>query len=232
MSLCDYEPLVVKAVLTYCYTADFDDDPHPTVAGEDWTEIEKRLYFCVALYAAARKFEIQGLGDATIESFRCITTSAFIVKDPMSRQGHDHLTSAGAGRITRLVSETDRYQDGHFRTLIFCKLYPNMSELSLQRDFIREVDKIRGNFWKHLARFNGAIATLDTDCPNLSCQAEQRPKRDDLEELGLLKCFDCGESFALERWFKYVDTSAAFDSEEDETTDEDSTVLLTPSTIC
>ncbi|KAK8205857.1 hypothetical protein IWZ01DRAFT_485079 [Phyllosticta capitalensis] len=233
VSLSDYDPLVVKAVLTYCYTADFNDDTHLTVAGEDWTEIERRLHFCVALYAAACKLEIQGLGDAILERFRCITISAFTVIDyQTSIHGHEHLTSAGVGRITRLVFETDRRTDGPFRTLVFCKLHKNMTVLSQQSNLIKEVDKIRKNFWKHLARFNLSIASKKRPCPNTSCPHLSAPGANQLVEWnGTLKCDKCGESFALDRWFKSVDTSGP-DSEEDDSSDEENTVLLTPSTIC
>ncbi|KAK8205800.1 hypothetical protein IWZ01DRAFT_485028 [Phyllosticta capitalensis] len=228
-SLEDDDPLLVKIILEYCYTDRFNESTPLSDTDRSWSDVEQRLHTCITTYAAAHKFRIEGLKSLVLKSG---SLAAFGVVSHANLR----LSPIGAGRLIREAFETFRVADLRLRVLILCEVSKCIDTLAQNEDFLNEVDQIKGNFWRKLARFNATIKSQQKGCEQchrLSHPSQTRP-------FNFTRSYACPYCIGATRrginlGFDWLERLApVLDSEPDSLSDEESVVILTPSTetIC
>ncbi|KAK8227168.1 hypothetical protein HDK90DRAFT_540938 [Phyllosticta capitalensis] len=159
MILENEDPSIVKLILEYYYTGTFFDiEVHSGPNKEKKPDIEQQLYTCIMTYNVAHKFESWDLKRLILDKVSQVDLESVTNFSPHSpgRSVDSRITPAGVGRIVRNF-ETAHIANGRMRSLILCELILHIDTFAQHGAFMDEVDKIKNNFWRQLARFKAII---------------------------------------------------------------------------
>ncbi|KAK8183214.1 uncharacterized protein BKA78DRAFT_346915 [Phyllosticta capitalensis] len=225
VNLDKHHPTLVKSMLEYCYTGDFDHSASPPDAEKGWTKTEKKLQLYIQLYEMAHQYEIEALKQDILGWVRG-SQEAFAMKG--SSWSQDHMTPLGAAKVARKAFGKSHRIDRRLRNLILNLISKNIDTLMQDPAFTQEVDLIK-NFWRYLTQFRADAMAKELLCPICQKSAKGHLEMEPYQRAtGRRQCNHCKLLSDVDQWFPRG--NASFDIEADVSSDDESTVVLTPTT--
>ncbi|KAK8176700.1 hypothetical protein BC567DRAFT_209571 [Phyllosticta citribraziliensis] len=199
ITLDDEDPILVRFMLSYCYTCEADvgilrDLPAGKKTGDNFyfgiyrKEESEKLMRWVLAYALADKYRVAGLKSAAQGAFHALLSNFYICGT---------LSPAFFTRLTHKIFETTPSTDLGLRRQAIAYASKHIVSLMSHQRFAESMKNLDG-FWPELVRCNIETRKRERWCQ--VCKRDWNVSFENKLQQNEVQCRKCRNNFSIERW--------------------------------